>query len=81
MISSLTQCNSYIIIYQFQLSNFENGEIFTIPSLAQCNSYIIIYQFQLSKLKKGINKLSNCNNDHIHTVAYVITTFAENSQK
>ena len=25
MIPSLTQCNSYIIIYQFQLSKFEKG--------------------------------------------------------
>ena len=33
-----------------------------IPSLTQCKSYIIIYQLQLSKFKKGINKLSNCNN-------------------
>ena len=58
MIPSLTQCNSYIIIYQFQLSKFKKGEILMIPSLTQCNSYIIIYQFQLSKLKKAINKLS-----------------------
>ena len=64
MIPSVTQCNSYIIIYQFQLSKFKKGEILMIPSLTQCNSYIIIYQFQLSKLKKAIHKLSNCNKGH-----------------
>ena len=60
MIPSLTQCSSHVIIYQFQLSKFKEGEFFMIPSLTQCNSYIIIYQFTSSK--KGINKLSNCNN-------------------
>ena len=53
MISSLTQCKSYIIIYQFQLLKFKRGEIFMIPSLTQCNSDIIIYQFQLAKFKRG----------------------------
>ena len=28
MIPLLTQCNSYIIIYHFQLSKFKRGEIF-----------------------------------------------------
>ena len=35
MIPSLTQCNSYIIVYWFQLSKFKKGEIFMIPSLTQ----------------------------------------------
>ena len=65
MIPSLTQCNSYIIIYQFQLSKFKKGEIFMIPSLTQSNSYIIICQFQLSKFKKReifiIPSLTQCN--------------------
>ena len=38
MILQLTQCNSYIIIYQFQLSKFTKGEVFMISLLAQCNS-------------------------------------------
>ena len=45
MIPSLTQCNSYVIIYQFQLSKSKKREIFIIPSLTQCNSYVITYQF------------------------------------
>ena len=53
MIPSLTQCNSHVIIYQFQLSKSEKGEILMIPLLTQCNSYITVYQFKLSKFKKG----------------------------
>ena len=41
MISSLTQCNRYIIIiYQFRLLKFKRGEIFMIPLLTYCNSDI-----------------------------------------
>ena len=62
MIPSLTKCNSYIIIYQFQLSEFKEGEIFMIPSFehrATVTSSLISFNYQSSK--KGIDKLSNCN--------------------
>ena len=36
MIPSLTKCNSYIIIYQFQLSKFKEG----INKLSICNTVI-----------------------------------------
>ena len=34
MIPSLTQCNSYVIIYQFQLSKFKKG----IKKLSNCTN-------------------------------------------
>ena len=36
MIPLLTQCNSYIIIYQFQLPKFNKG----INKLSSCNKYL-----------------------------------------
>ena len=62
MTPSLTHCNSYIIIYQFQLSKFKRGEIFMIPSLINAVQHHHLPVSIIKVKKKGIRKLSNCNN-------------------
>ena len=53
MIPSLIQCNSYILIYQFQLLKINWGRsLHDFLISTQCHGYIIIGQFQLSKFKK-----------------------------
>ena len=64
MIPSLIQCNSYILIYQFQLLKINWGEVFMISSFqhsATVTSSLISFNYQNSK--KGIYKLSNCNRE------------------